>query len=72
MDINEKTKIPLYAVLASVPFFLGGMVWLTSIDSKASTAKEQLTGVKDMLIEVRERVIRIEEKVKAIHERERK
>ena len=63
MHIDEKTKVPLFAVLASVPIIFGGILWLTSIDSKASGAQEELKGVKDMLRDVRERTIRIEQKL---------
>lgn len=69
--IDEKTKVPLFAVFVSMPFILGGVLWLTSIDSKASQAKEELQGAKQQmesvratLEDVRDRVIRIEEKVK--------
>ena len=69
--IDEKTKVPLFAVVISIPFIFGGMLWLTSIDSKASQAKEQLqdaqvqmNAIRTTLDDVRDRVIRIEEKVK--------
>ena len=64
MDITDKTKVSLFAVLVSVPVLVGGIVWLTTIDAKASGAQEELKGVKEMLVDVRERVIRIEEQVK--------
>lgn len=60
-QIDEKTNVRLWGVLAALPVLAGGMVWLTTIDSKASEAKDELKGMREMLIDVRERVIRIEE-----------
>jgi len=60
MDISEKTKVPLFAVLASSPFIIGAILWMTSIDAKASAAKEIYPMVQNIL----ERVIRIEENLK--------
>jgi hypothetical protein len=61
MTINEKTSIPLFAILGALPFLIGGILWLTSIDAKATYASEQISGVIEMLRDVRERLIRIEE-----------
>lgn len=66
IEIDERTKIPLFAVLAAVPFIVGGLLWLTSIDSKASQANDRVSGVLEMLIDVRERTIRIEQQLKDI------
>lgn len=61
--INEKTAIPLFAVVVALPFVVGAIFWLASVDSKATEAKEKLTGVESRLIDIRERLIRIEDKV---------
>lgn len=37
------------------------VVWLVSIDAKASSAHEAVTNIRELLLDVRERVIRIEE-----------
>ena len=63
-EINEKTKVGLFAVLGSLPILVGGIIWLTTIDSKAAAAQEQIKGVVGLLMDVRERVIRIEERQK--------
>jgi hypothetical protein len=63
VDIDEKTNIPLFAVIIAVPFLVGAVLWLASVDSKASDAKEQINGIKEMLIDTHDRIIRIEEKV---------
>lgn len=64
MDITEKTKVPLFAVLVSLPVLVGGILWLATIDSKASGAQEELKGLKTMVSEILVRVIRIEEQIK--------
>lgn len=51
-EITDKTRVPLFAALGVLPILFGGMIWLTSIDSKASSAKEQLTELKPMLAQV--------------------
>jgi hypothetical protein len=63
-DVNEKTRIPLFATLCALPFLVGAVIWLTTIDSKASAAQEQIRGLRELLLDVRERVIRIEEQQK--------
>lgn len=71
MQIDEKTNIPLFAVVVSLPFLVGAILWLSSVDSKATEAKDKLSnvqdllsGVQDKLTDIRERVIRIEDQVK--------
>lgn len=60
-DLDEKTKIPFWWVAASIPFLIGAIAWMTSVDSKATEAREQLKGVQEVLMEVRDRMVRIEE-----------
>lgn len=69
--IDEKTKVPLVLVASTVPFLVGGVIWLTSIDSKASQAiekashnEEQLSTTNSRLLDIKERLIRIEEHLK--------
>lgn len=64
MVIDEKSRVSLFAVLSAIPFIVGGMIWLTTIDAKATTSQAELKGVREMLQDVRERVIRIEVQVK--------
>lgn len=68
MAINERTSVPLFAVLAAagvcVPLIVGGVIWLATIDSKASAAQEEMKGLKGLMIDVRERVIRLETTIK--------
>ena len=64
MNLNDKTTIPLVAALAALPFIIGTILWLTSIDAKATKGAES----SDVIYEVRDRVIRIE----TLLEKERK
>jgi hypothetical protein len=64
LEINETTKIPLFAAMAALPVVVGGIIWLTTIDSKASAAQEELRGLKILVIETRDTVIRIEQQLK--------
>lgn len=49
MTIDEKTRISLYAVAACVPVLIGGIVWLTAIDAKASAASKDLDSSRKIL-----------------------
>lgn len=60
MTIDDKTKISLYAVMVSLPAIVGAIIWLTTVDNKASAAQDQLKDLTPLIIDVRERVIRIE------------
>ncbi len=60
MHIDDRTKVSMYVVLSCIPFLVGGVIWLTTIDTKASAAQDELVSVKALLLDVRERVIRIE------------
>lgn len=69
--IDEKTGVPLFAVLVALPFVIGGILWLSSIDSKASAAgdlAERSQSVIErqiaILQDIRERIIRIEEQLR--------
>ena len=56
MNINDKTTIPLLATLAAAPFAIGAILWLSSIDAKATKGAESA----EIIAEIRERVVRIE------------
>jgi hypothetical protein len=60
MDVDEKTKIPLWWVGVGLPIFLGFAGWMTSVDSKASEARDKTKNIEEMLTEVRDKVNRIE------------
>lgn len=56
MQISEKTTISLFAVLTALPFIIGFILWLSSVDAKATKGAESA----EIILEVRDRVIRIE------------
>lgn len=71
MNLSEKTTIPLWAVFAMIPTFVGGIVWVTFIahTTTASAQRiEKLEQVQDqryeLLLDIRERLVRIEERLK--------
>jgi len=64
--ISEKTKIPLFVVVASLPFAVGGIFWLSSVDAKASKAAESAV----VILEIKERVIKIEKDIEYMKERQ--
>lgn len=75
MDINQKTRVPLFAVITAIPTLVGAIAWATMVYYKADAAVVAINrqAVKDrdqdkviekqmdLLIDIRERVIRIEE-----------
>lgn len=70
MDITPSTKIQLTWVAASIPFLVGGIIWLSTIYSTAADAQRinekqdlKLETQMSLLLDIRDRVIRIEEKV---------
>jgi hypothetical protein len=73
MKIDDKSTIPLFAALGSLPVCIGFIVWLTNIDSKASEAlasgvkiEKRISKQDDLLQDTHDAVIRIEEKIKKV------
>lgn len=64
MKLDERTTVPLFAILMTVPFALGGVLWLTSIDAKATRAQLLFDEQKPIVQKTYESVIRIEEQLK--------
>lgn len=62
--IDNKAKVPLFAVFASLPFIVGFMLWLTSVASDASIAKSEVTDLKKLVLETRDTVVRIDQQLK--------
>ena len=65
MKIDDKSSIPLFAVLASLPFIIGAIFWLTSVDAKATKAAES----SEVILEIRERIIKVEKDVEYLKEK---
>lgn len=65
MTIDDKTNIPLFAAIASIPCIVGAIIWLTSVDAKATKAAESAA----VILEIRERVIKLEKDIEYLKER---
>ena len=52
MKIDERTDIPLYAAIASIPFLIGGILWLSSIHAKANTAESKLITLEQAVVDI--------------------
>jgi len=63
-QIDEKTKISLFAVLVSLPVLAGAVLWLSSVDALAKANKEKIEEIRPLVKETRDAVIRIEERLK--------
>lgn len=70
-QISDKTNIKLFDILAASPFIIGGIVWLSVMNSKVEAQSDKIQDMKDqqkeismMFYEIRERLIRLEEKTK--------
>lgn len=50
--IDEKTDVKLFAVIASLPFVIGFIFWLSSVDAKATKAAENAELIKEIHITV--------------------
>jgi len=65
MDIDEQTKVPLFVIVGSIaftlPLLVGMIMWLTTINEKASAAQNEIKGMRELVSDIRERVIRIEQ-----------
>lgn len=63
MVINDKTNISLFAVLCSLPFLVGAILWLASVDAKATAAVKKGKAHDKMLWALVRSNIRIETKM---------
>ena len=64
--LNDKTTIPLFVVIASVPFLIGGILWLTSMDAKAQKALDQNALSKEITSDLGKKVDDIQKSVHRI------
>lgn len=63
MMIDDRTKVSLYAVACALPFLVGGILWLASIDAKASAAQDELKNSRAWLESIDTRLSHIEGKL---------
>jgi len=69
-NLTEKSSIPLFAALASLPVVFGGIFWLSSMYASISVAEIQnnkqdvkIESTLVVLLDIRDRIIRLEEKL---------
>lgn len=65
MKLDERTTISLWAALASLPFIVGAIFWLTSVDAKATKAAES----SELIQEIHVKIIKIEKDVEYLKEK---
>lgn len=65
MKLDDKTTIPLYAALISLPCLVGAVLWLSSVDAKATKAAQTSEVIQDVHI----KVIKIEKDIEYIKEK---
>lgn len=65
MKLDDKTTISLWAVIASLPFIIGAIMWLSSVDAKATKAAESSELIQDVHV----KVIKIEKDIEYIKEK---
>lgn len=70
-NIDEQTRISLFAALGLLPIIAGGVFWLASVDARAqeNQARTERIVAKiikdgDLLLDIRDRLARIEEQLK--------
>ena len=63
--INENTTIPLVAVICTIPFLVGAIMWLSSVDAKATKGAE----AKEILIQMAQDVAVIKADVSYLKEK---
>lgn len=59
-DLDNKTKVPLFAVLGAIPVLIGGIAFCTTVYFKVEAATRNDEKQMDLLLEIRDRVIRLE------------
>jgi hypothetical protein len=74
--MDERTTIPIWAIAASIPAFVGGVMWLSFIAYTSNSAAASVTEIKSeskelhkevrlQLIQINDRLTRIETKLES-------
>jgi hypothetical protein len=70
LEINDKTKIQLFAVFAAIPIFVGFVFWISMIYFKVEAAEKvnerqevKLDSQMNVLLDIRDKVTRVEERL---------
>lgn len=78
IDINDKTRVPLFVVVATMPVIVVSVFWIASLGSRVAASEQRTDRVVDKIhimeakedkvlegiIDIRERLSRIEERIK--------
>lgn len=70
MRLDDKTTIPLWSILVSIPTFIGAVFWISAVYYDVAQAKVEIAKVAvkqdqylETLIEIKTTLARIEEKL---------
>ena len=73
MQINDKTTIPLWSVIASIPLLVGSIFWISYIAYTSNANSTQITDLQKskeeqyrLLIDIKSDVLIIKERVNAL------
>lgn len=68
--MDDKTRIPLFAALGTLPFIVGAILWLSNVDAKATESLEMVKAQDPRLWKIEKSLIRIETKLGTKPEKE--
>lgn len=63
VHLDEKTKVSLFAVLASLPFLVAAIIWIAGINTKAEAAQSEIDSLRPIVMMMKDTLIRIDENV---------
>ena len=70
MRLDDKTTVPLWSIMISIPAFMGAVFWISAVYFDVAQAKVEITKVSlkqdqylETLIEIKTTLARIEEKL---------
>jgi hypothetical protein len=70
MRLDDKTTVPLWSIMISIPTFMGAVFWISAVYFDVAQAKVEISKVSlkqdqylETLIEIKTTLARIEEKL---------
>jgi len=70
MRLDDKTTVPLWSIMISIPTFMGAVFWISAVHFDVAQAKVEISKVSlkqdqylETLIEIKTTLARIEEKL---------
>lgn len=70
MDIDHKSKVPLFAVLISIPVLISCVAYAVTIDWKASSAYQETKDLRSLVLDIKQDLIKIKVHLKIKEENE--